>query len=474
MAIYMHNINTLKPRIKSLHAALSLLNNINVTLGQCRDLVSRSLGWAHWNEMYLAHQVSTPINTRENELFITGNFYADETRRQQLAETLSGLLVLAFPEQVNNETIARGLACEVWANPRQDALFGSADNPEPTVMANDIPAHMWRDHLFVDVTDTIDTMHEVYDFRQEVLMPILARHGGIIFCLPDELRSLVRHYHKKGVLHRVVMHPTTQHFAHDLPSTSIPVYLDWRSDSNVLTKALTHFFSWAYNGTTAAPDADSIALFAQKMLDDNANETPLTDSDIADIFKNRDPDLAFLCHELWRNFAQALVTKNVISYDVLLNDDAPAIIPVALGDLQRYLIMSALFKLTREQTNQVLCRQKTVSCQTPPKLLIFRMGDTGYTEYPEHHQMLNSLGWSTVFFNERHNSNQFSRWLMANAGNIVNLRRDDLKRKILRREKAVWYSLRNSSVPLCDAAKAISSYATLESDISMPKLSLQW
>jgi hypothetical protein len=140
MKIHLKNLDALKSRIKKLKQSLNEFEGLSPSLGLCRDLVAQSLNWDDWNDLYLGHK---PPGLLTDRILFTGNWFRDETTKEDAFKKLLVLLQSSFVELTDKHDEAAILSAKVW--PYSNSLhYGRPKNPTSYAHAVNYSALKYR------------------------------------------------------------------------------------------------------------------------------------------------------------------------------------------------------------------------------------------------------------------------------------------------------------------------------------------
>ena len=130
-----------------------------------------------------------------------GRFVEQEDTQRHLLMALAGLLIESFEQCITSKEQAVDLAGLVWVSNRKATL---PDDHADKIHAQDVPVTHWRDSVWVDTQDG-NLLVERECFRNRVLLPIMAKHGGVMFCRIGELREVMNMYKASGCVPYVIV-----------------------------------------------------------------------------------------------------------------------------------------------------------------------------------------------------------------------------------------------------------------------------
>jgi hypothetical protein len=484
MSIYIYNTDTLKSRIKNLKKSLLACEGIdNLSLGTCRDLVAQSLDWNDWNDLYLGHQkrgnADFSIYDSPNYMMFNGRWFHGEQQKRDARLRLAELIHTTFQEKLG-DTLSWSLAEVVW--PQTAFEFSKTST---VVHTNAIAPEYWRDGLLIDS----ESRKSFFDFRQKVLLPHVAKYGGVVFCTPGELKNILSYFNdQEEQAHHVVVDEDYGDLfnKNDLQPSSILSRLSWEdNENNSLKDVIKHLLSLYVegrcleNGVKISPDDIKTFLNTQFSTENtHALKIPVSQNLASEVLGGKVAEsLGF--------FFDRLINTNYLLPPLSVTDiphlKKPVIMVTHSDSLLAHSVLSALMSHFYDQQQMVQKGQLSVSSSTPPKLLV-----SGYTDQLTFPGLAASTiysgaaNWSVVLpqnmnLDRRYKTTEMPM-IVANIGNIVRIEPDTLRNKLFKKSQAKWFTLRNSHLDVEDTMRAMAEYHydPQKTEELMPSINLRW
>lgn len=427
MNIYLKNTDTIKPRIKKLKKALLEKEDINASLGLCRDLISKSLGWDDWNSLYLAHQ--KPGHKHDRTL-LTGRWSSDELNQQEARANLEKLIAEHLGDFISSHYNLNSLARVVWPGIKSE-IFEILESQKATA-ASSIPPHYLRDNILVD----IDTEKTYKEFTQKVTIPFISNHGGIIFCTPNDAQHIIERFHNLGEKHGVIINSD---------------YRDLISDRMFFEETQIHHIEWGDH------------------QDESTQETILHLSHI------------YAKETITKRLSKSQITGEAITLNDITDPSYPMVVICHTDDFLGHVILSAFMNLISRERAKIACREKSAPTTETPKLLVLGLNDQiqlpGFA-MGTHFSGVANLTVMMPQYNYRLTHHQYVGTeipiFVANVSNIFSSRQPTLKQIILRQSQSKWHNIRNFKGELLPHIRTFAEYRDRKFHLNNQGISLNF
>jgi hypothetical protein len=458
MKTYLYNADTLKPRIKKLKKALLACEGIDdVSLGTCRDLVAQSLEWDGWNDLYQGHQKNNGVASLPpyelNNVMFTGRWYDSENHKREARLLLTELIHTTFSDRLG-DTLSFSLAEKVW--PTTAFEF----NKKSTVHTGEIAPEHWRDGLLIDS----ETQEGFIGFRKNVLLPHVAKHGGIVFCSPGELKNILSYFNDQEEQEHYVLVGDDYHDLfneHDLQPSSILSRLSWEdNEDSTLKNVVEHLLRTHVEGKISPSD---VGLFLDAQFSENqvrSFQAPACNNVASEVL---DKGAANTINGFLNRLIDTRYRLPPLSVMDIPRLDKPVVMVTNSESLLAHSVLSPLMHHFYAQFKAVQERQQGASSSTPPKLLVLGYRDQltlpGFGAYTIYSGAAN---WSLVLPQhmklDRGYTTTEMPTLVANVGNIIHIKPITFLNKLLRKPQAQWFTLRFSGLRVEDTMRALAGY----------------
>jgi hypothetical protein len=455
----------------------------NLSLGTCRDLVAQSLDWKDWNALYLGHQKKDGSESFDcdssSSVMFNGQWYYGEKQKRDARLRLTELIHETFKEKLG-DTLSWSLAEAVW--PKTTFEFSKTST---VVNTKDIAPEYFRDGLLIDS----DSCKSFIDFRKEVLLPHVANYGGVVFCTPGELKSILSYFNDQcEQVHHVVVDDDLGDLFNkkDLEPSSILSRLSWEDNGNKSLKDIVDYLLRIYvegrrlpGNVTISPE-DIEKFINTQFSAENAHALKIPASkNLAD--KVLDTEVS----ESFCGFLDRLINTNYLLPPLSVTDiphlKKPVVMVTHSDSLLAHSALSALMFHFYEQYQKAQKGEISVSSSIPPKLLV-----TGYTDqltlpgFAMPTTFSGAANWSVALPQsmklDRHYKTTEMPIIVANVGNIIRIEPDTLLNKIFKKPQAKWFTSRNSQLDVEGTMKAMACYHYEPEKTAelIPSISLRW
>jgi hypothetical protein len=484
MSIYLYSMDTLKPRIKTLKKSLLACEEIDsISLGMCRDLVAQSLNWKDWNALYLGHQNKSNADfshyDSSNSVMFNGQWHYGEQQKRDARLRLTELIHTNFQGKLG-DTLSWSLAEVVW--PKTVFEFSKTST---VVKTKDIAPEHWRGGLLIDS----NSRESFIDFRQKVLLPHVAKYGGVVFCTPGELKDIASYFNDQcEQTHHVVFDEDYSDLLNknDLQPSSILSRLSWEDNADKSLKDIVEHLLGIYvegrelTGDVTISPKDIETFINTQFSPENTHALKIPASkNLAD--KVLDEQVAeSLC-----GFFDRLINTNYLLPPLSVTDiphlKKPVVMVTHSDSLLAHSVLSALMFHFYAQYQKAQKGQISISSTTPPKLLV-----SGYTDqltlpgFAMPTTFSGAANWSVAIPQnmnlDRHYQTTEMPTIVANVGNIVRIEPDTLMNKLFKKPQAKWFTIRHSNLGIEDTMKAMACYHYEPEKTAelIPSISLRW
>ena len=464
MNVYLHNIDTLKPRIKKLKRALLLQFGIEIPLGTCRDWVAKSIEWEGWNSLYQAHSkgvVPKFQSTRDRPFPMFTERFIDGELNKLSARVLLASIILDNHKKTLTPKDCGGLAEEVW--PKNNPKYNSAS----TLCVNELNPSFLRDGITID-----SPSKELYaTFRNTLLLPHIAKYGGVIFCTPSESREVIGCIDEHCESHYVFFgDDNPESVGNYISKKSLVSNIEWDNNQENIARKVLEISLDKIEGEKISP-LQRKSFFDELFKD--GSESPLKETELI-VAANKifdEGDSKRICAFLTNldKYTNPFIGNEKATHNLPLSQiyatNKPIVVVANHDDLISLAVVGAIMSSSSSayKRNSVELMKK-VELNAPPKLFVL-----GYNEeitipgFGVCSGLFPYLRWSIVFPQDIRTSGErciSSETVigMSNTANLVRLNKRSVAAKLLRKPHGKWFSYKLSPDVSVDTISDLSMY----------------